>query len=99
MPNDCSSDNVVRIPLFNTDEHEAVFWATLERVHETGLLPDVFNLQPDDHPERAYPVRELVRMGRRRVEVAVELPSCVWLPRSIQWCQALDLLLRLGHVV
>ena len=79
---------------FETDEQHEAFWAALEHANGNNSLPDGFNLSPEDHQEGVYPTFEVLRMGRRRVELPIELPIDVWLPRSVLWCQALDILFR-----
>lgn len=66
-----------------------LFYTSLDIIKRENRIPQDFGL----HEE--YEAMEYLRHGRRRKEMAVPLPHGIWYPRTLLWCQALDLLVRI----
>lgn len=81
--------------LFRSDGQEAEFFTILEMVVADGLIPEDHGVQPSEWDDGVYPELEVIKPGTRGKAIDVVLTRDIWLPRAIQWTQALDLMSRL----
>ncbi|KAF8592312.1 hypothetical protein K439DRAFT_1324997, partial [Ramaria rubella] len=68
---------------------QALFFAALNDIQAAGLIPSGYGLKPSEWVEDEYPASEPMTFRRQKKEIAVELPSSIWLPHAIAWGQAL----------
>ncbi|TFY76459.1 hypothetical protein EWM64_g7555 [Hericium alpestre] len=74
---------------------EAAFFAALSSIHDQGLIPNGYSVAQAEWDDEGYGEVELLKCGRGRKYLEVELPFSIWWPRAVTWAQALDLLNRL----
>lgn len=74
-----------RSPFKLDQQGHDIFLGALSDVRRRGLIPD-------HPPHGVYSAVEELKVGKQ-VE-RISLPQAVWEPRSILWCQALDVMLR-----
>ena len=70
-----------------------LFQQTLQQLQNEGIVPYGYGVSQEEVQNDGYPGEEILRSGRRgRKEMHITLPIAVWLPRAIQWCQALEVM-------
>lgn len=77
------------------------FRPALAQVWDAGHIPDGFGILPHEWDDASvdYPTHEIIRSGRRGTkELRIALPDFIWHPRTIRWCQALDVMIRLAEL-
>ncbi|KAG1722056.1 hypothetical protein EDB19DRAFT_1646053, partial [Suillus lakei] len=90
----------VRVPKhaspFSSATLHDTFCQALAQVREAEHIPDGFGILPHEWDDDEYPSHEIIQSGRQGTkELRIPLPDFIWRPRAIQWCQALDVMVRL----
>ena len=67
----------------------ALFEGFLSQVTEQRVLPEGYGIREEEWDEGEYPSVEILRTGRRRKELTVNLPDAIWRPRAERWVQGL----------
>lgn len=80
---------------FQTSNDEEEFFTILLMITASNLLPTGYGVRAEEWEDENYPELETINCGRRGKEIEVTLPRDIWLPRAVQWVQALDLMERL----
>lgn len=73
-------------------EMEQLFFQGLANIDQLLLLPEGYNIRPEEWVNGEYISFETLKTGRKRKEMRVNLPDSVWRPRAEQWVRALDLM-------
>ncbi|KAF9246834.1 hypothetical protein BU15DRAFT_69696 [Melanogaster broomeanus] len=78
---------------FDHQDLENTFMQALNVVQELGHIPSEFGIREEEWDQDGYSEMETIKSGRRgRRELIVELPHSIWYPRSVRWCQALEVI-------
>ncbi|KAJ7903882.1 hypothetical protein B0H13DRAFT_1621045 [Mycena leptocephala] len=75
---------------FQNDEAADIFSRALNQVKIEEIIPQQFGVSPVEWDEGGYPETEMVKVGRKNVEITLPFP--VWWPRAVAWAQGLGLL-------
>ena len=77
---------------FNENSFD-IFTQALQQMRDEEIIPFGLGVSQNKIGEEEYPTEEILRGGRRgRKEMRITLSVEVWLPRAIQWCQALEVM-------
>lgn len=78
---------------WDSESAHTIFTDALDKVKQSGIIPNNFGMLPEEWDNEGYPSFEIVKLGRRAGQLLhVALPDDVWRPRAVVWCQALDVL-------
>ena len=78
---------------FSSEDSLQLFRDVLHRIQSEDIIPTGYGVTPDELSVTGYPQEEVLKGGRRgRKERRIQLSVEVWLPRAIQWCQALEVM-------
>lgn len=84
-------------PFKHARNAEVRFWSDLGKANDRGLVPAGYGLTREEGSHRNYITLELLEVGSKADrEVRIILPKEVWLPRTILWVQALELMYKLN---
>jgi hypothetical protein len=78
---------------FDSEDAMGIFSAALQEVKLTGIIPESFGVAEHEWEERFYGETEVVKVGRKDVEIA--LPFQLWWPRAVVWAQGLEIMVRI----
>lgn len=69
-------------------------WSLLKKAQEDRLVPSGYGFRPGEQEYGEYEEIEIIRVGRRASDndLRVILPESVWLPRTVLWLQALEIM-------
>ncbi|KAJ7769152.1 hypothetical protein DFH07DRAFT_736053, partial [Mycena maculata] len=80
---------------FEEPEQEAAFLELLDVVlSQPEVQPEDYGVLEEEWEDEDYPETETIHTGTNGKELVVVLPRDDWLPRAVQWAQALDLFNR-----
>ncbi|KAJ7683760.1 hypothetical protein B0H17DRAFT_27044 [Mycena rosella] len=68
---------------FQGDEAAHIFSCALAELKALEIIPQQLGVSPGEWDEDGYPETELVKVGRKEVEIT--LPFVVWWPRAVAW--------------
>ena len=78
---------------FASENAFQLFQQTLQQLQNQEIVPHGYGVSPEEVQSERCPTEEIIQSGRRgRKETHIILPVMVWLPRAIQWCQALEVM-------
>jgi hypothetical protein len=78
-------------PFADSPQLGQIFTHTLRQVQQQGVLPEGYNIRPDEWEHGAYPSFYYIRSGKKSGrELRVDLPDMIWHQRAEMWAQALD---------
>ncbi|KAF7351930.1 Integrase catalytic domain-containing protein [Mycena venus] len=81
---------------FKSEEAAEIFSAALADVKAAEIIPQHLGVSPAEWEEGGYPETEMVKAGRKDVEITLPFP--VWWPRAVAWAQGLELLSKIQAV-
>ncbi|KAJ7185054.1 hypothetical protein C8R46DRAFT_1300877 [Mycena filopes] len=81
---------------FNSEAAELLFSSSLKEARESGIIPVGLGVAEEEWEGGIYTEAELVKVGRKEVEVA--LPFQIWWPRAVIWAQGLELMAKIQAV-
>ncbi|KAJ7883756.1 hypothetical protein B0H13DRAFT_1628966, partial [Mycena leptocephala] len=81
---------------FKNEEATEIFAAALADVKAAEMIPRHLCVHPQNGGEEGYPETEMVKAGRKDVEVTFPFP--VWWPRAVAWAQELELLSKIQAI-
>lgn len=81
----------------NVENGEVNFWSDLRNANRRGVVPIGYGLTRREGSDTDYRTLEVLEVGSKaNRETRIILPREVWLPRTILWVQALELMYRLS---
>lgn len=85
----------MRNPFANYAKREYKFWKDVSAVHGEGVVPTGYGLSMDESSASEYISVEILEVGAKaNRDTRIILPREVWLPRTILWVQALELMYK-----
>ncbi|KAF7318562.1 Integrase catalytic domain-containing protein [Mycena chlorophos] len=78
---------------FDSDEAQRIFHNASRQVASSQIIPSGYGVTPNEWENGVYSEIEGLKVGKRVVQI--RLPREVWLPRAVQWAQALDVILHM----
>ncbi|KAI0038401.1 hypothetical protein FA95DRAFT_1505714 [Auriscalpium vulgare] len=82
-----------------TADQEVIFWQALQEAGRLHIIPPDMMLTQQEwdlHGDGGgYPADEEIKVGKAGRVYHIPLPTDIWYPRAVYWCQAISLLKQL----
>jgi len=78
---------------FITQHDEDQFFSTVNQIATEGIIPEGYDLLPDEQDDNDMSMVEVLQFGRRGMKsITVSLSDTIWEARAALWCQASSVL-------
>ncbi|KAJ7933100.1 hypothetical protein B0H13DRAFT_1856395 [Mycena leptocephala] len=78
---------------FQSDDAAEIFARALNDAKAEGIIPLQLGVSPEEWSEGGYPETEIVKAGKKYVEITLPFP--IWWARAVAWAQGLQLMAKI----